>query len=272
MTLTGTTSSALVGSACVTDGIAADLYTQVQAKKASGTSEAAIRIHEYSDAACSVSLGTTDIRAAGDLTTTWAEYGGLFAAASWNGSTASWRLELVETCDGGCVTHWDAVQAVSRSAPTRSYCVVCDTDATCACTAQAATIPQPLSVGDWKISAIIRSAHATAGVNKDIFYSEGTSGDNNKLHVTWDASVDRFYFTVYDKDGTPYDATKDHAFSADTDYLIEAYHYADSRTKICVDGSCGSIATGGIMDDIFSTLSIGPDADLWIRNLKVEGT
>lgn len=277
MTLQGTTSAAETRSACVTTGIASDLYVQAQIKKGSGTTEAAVKIHEFSDGACTTSLGTTDIVAATDVTTSWAEYGGKFAAASWNGSTASWRIELHETCNGDCDSHWDAIQARSASVPTSSYCVVCDTDATCSCSATDSTIPQPLTTGGWKVSLTARSnfsstARTTTGTRANMFNVPGTAGSNNFIRSYWASGA--LYFDVYDSGGTQHRVTFIGDMSANTDYLVEAYHYANGDIKVCVDGSCGSTTSGANMDGVSSTFYVGTDGstggDLWIRNLKAE--
>lgn len=274
MTLTGTTSSATVHSACVTAGISSDLYVQVQAKKTSGTAESAIRIHEYSDSSCSVSIGTTDIRAAGDLTSSWAEYGGKFAAATWNGSTAGWKIEIHETCNGGCTSHFDAAQAASRSEATDSYCVTCDTDATCSCTASINTIPQPLTAQGWKITATIRSPidGASSTPVRNIVTVPGTAGNNNRIDLYWDS--DTITLDVYDSSGTKITATQTAAGNADTDYSIEATHTAAGVITVCWAGSCGTPVAAATMSGISSTCRIGNNgtlgSDLWIRNLKVD--
>ena len=276
MTLTGTTSAAEARSACITTGISSDLYVQAMLKKGSGTTQAAIKIHEYSDASCTSSIGTTDIVAATDVTTSWDEYSGQFAAASWNGSTAGYEIELHETCNGGCDSHWDAIQAASRSTKTSAWCVTCDTDATCSCTKTQATIPQPLSPGGWKISATVRMDHAsstkTGSTTGVLYYVPGTVGNNNSTQLIWQGNS--IFFTVYDSSGVSKQASVSATGSADTDYLIEAYHYADGDIKVCLDGSCGSTVTGAVMDGISSTFQFGYlgsfVGDWWVRNFKVE--
>lgn len=274
MTLTGTTSSATIASNCITSGIASDLYVQVQAMKGSGTSQAAIRIHEYSDATCSTSLGTTDIRAAGDLTTSWAEYGGLFGSGSWNGSTSSWTIEMIETCNGGCTTYWDAIQAVSASNPTDSYCVVCDTGATCSCTLANATIPQLLTNEGWSIQAKIRSPIDGAVVApwRRILTVPGTAGDNNRVDFYW--SNDQLILDVYDSGGTKKTATVAAAGNADTEYTAYAEHTAGGVIKVCWNGGCGSTTSGANMATISTTCRIGHDGtnggEVWIKNLELK--
>ena len=274
MSLAGTTSSATVHSACVTSGISADLYVQVQAKKTAGTTSSAVRIHEYSDASCSTSISTTDIRAAGDVTSDWAEYGGKFAAASWNGPTAGWKIEIHETCNGGCISHFDAVQAASRAEATDSYCVTCDTDATCSCTASISTIPQPLTAQGWKITATIRSPidGASATPVRNILTVPGTAGNNNRIDLYW--ASDTLTLDVYDSSGTKITATQTAAGNADTDYSIEATHTAAGVITACWAGSCGTPAVAATMGGISATCRIGNNgtlgSDMWIRNLKVD--
>jgi len=201
------------------------------------------------------------------------------ATATWNGSTASYKVEIHETCDGGCDSHFDAIQAAVRSMSTNSWCVVCDTDATCSCTGQFAAIPQSLTIGNWKISLVARSIYPTTlrtatADRAYLFYSPGTAGANNVVLAYWGSGS--LFFDVYDSGGVRSRATYSGNMSADTDYFVEAYHYANGDVKVCVDGSCSSTTGGADMDGVGSDLYIGSTSssgtmsDLWIRNFKVE--
>ena len=272
MTLTGTTSAAEVRSACITSGIGSDLYVQAQIRKGSGTTQAAVKIHEYSDASCTSSITSTDIVAATDVTTSWAEYGGLFAAASWNGSTAGYEIELHETCNGGCDSHWDAIQARSASNPTDGYCVTCDTDATCSCTLANSTITQPLTQNGWTIEAKIQSPldGAVNTPERWILTVPGTAGNNNRIDFYWDN--DLLTLDVYDSAGTKRTATVAAAGNADTEYTAYGEHTSGGVIKVCWDGSCGSTASSANMDGISTTCRVGHNStaggDVWIKNLK----
>lgn len=88
LSITGTTSSALVISSCEAVTPSDVVYVDSKARKISGTAGYWIVLVEYTDGACSTGAAFRDIRAAADIGEAWDNYGGVFALAGTTNSVA----------------------------------------------------------------------------------------------------------------------------------------------------------------------------------------
>jgi len=95
MEKTGTTSTGYIRSACQTTGIGNDVYGYFAIKVLSGNPYMAVRMQQFDNANCTAALATTNLSFGVTTNHSWKDYGGLFAAGLWNGSTSSYNIEVV---------------------------------------------------------------------------------------------------------------------------------------------------------------------------------
>jgi hypothetical protein len=250
------------------------MYASLFAKKSAGTSASNLYIEQFTAASdCTGAQTDADITVAADLTTAWVKVGGPYAAASWAGGTQSWRLVWQETCNGGCTSYFDSANVISgRLGPIDAACV-CNTDVDCTCNASIASpVSHKLTINHWTVTADVRSPvdGADATPVRYIFTLPGTSGNNNRIDLSWASDV--LTFDCYDSAGTKATATVAAAGNADTSYVIKTWHSADGSFRACFNGTCGSVATGCTQDSISATQYLGSDGttggDIWFSNLK----
>jgi hypothetical protein len=273
ITLTGTTSVAVLQSSCVTSGIGADLYVSVYTKKIAGTSDFRVLVDEYDASNCTTLLQTNTLQS-GDIAAAWTKYGALLPTASWHASTSSFVIRIREAGDGGVSEYVDAIQAIAASTPTDAYCG-CDTDATCSCDAYLASIHNPLSkAGTWtirtKVQSPIDGAEATPA--RIILHADGTGGGNeNRLDITWASDV--LTCDLYDSSGTKKSSTVSAPGSANVEYTVTMYKRLNGNVGCCWDGTCdASEATLDLTDDRAADLDVACDGTnpgwVWVSDLE----
>jgi hypothetical protein len=274
ITMTGTTSVARWSGACITDGIGGDLYLSGWAEKQTGTSQSTMVIVEFDNANCSSFLQNNVAVANKDIESTWTKQGGLIAAASWHADTSSYYVRITETCNGGCSVVWDAFQARAASTAIPAFCGA-DTDATASCTADLASINNPLSkAGAWTIRVKVQSPidGAVATPARIILHADGTGGGNeNRLDITWASDV--LTCDLYDASGTKKTSTVAAAGSAGTEYTVTMYKRLNGNVGCCWDGTCdASEATLALTDDRAADLDVACDGTnpgwVWVSDLE----
>jgi len=275
MVLTGTTSIAKIHSSfCVIGGAgSSDVYLSIYEKKSGGITATDIIVTEYDAANCTSYLQDTTVLSAQDVTTSWAEYGGLMASGSWHASTSSYKIVIREQCNGGCTTYIDAVQARVASTPTDAFCG-CDTDASCVCNLVDITDDNPptgMTGGSWTFEATVRSPidGAEATPVRQIMYVPATSGNNNKISLSWASDV--LTCSVWDSSGTEKSSTVAAAGNADTDYAVKCSKSSAGVVTACWAGSCDATpATGATTAGIGSEMVLGSDGstggDVWVND------
>ena len=196
-------------SECFTVGQGADLYVELSAKEldgGGGTIEVWLR--EYDTGFCTTQLALTTI-----ITCTpggvYDDCGALIEAATWNASTSSYKIQIVDSVDGDMLVDCVSVKAASYRTPW----VHCPTGSgSVTYSARQYDLFNPLSSycesedGYCYVSGFCASVwfytdwNGDDGVAHGIFRIPPTVGDQNRVELQ-KASTDRIYFELFDAAG-----------------------------------------------------------------------
>lgn len=259
-----------IASNCMTSGIGSDIVATAWAKKLSGTSNFTGLIHEHNNPSCSGPITQTTILGPVDVSISWEKLEGKLPAATWDGATQGYYLEItVDTTASEVIL--DAVQIIQDDEYTDAYCGA-DTDASAVCNANIYDYQTTLTAGQWDIRAEVRNPEdwATATTpERYIHFTPGTAGDNNRVDFMIDS--DLVYCDVYTSAGVQKTSSVAAAGNANTDYSVGCYHHADGRIAACYEGSCGTETADALNTTPDTTSNLTSNAstgtNTWIRDL-----
>jgi len=283
MTLTGATSSAQITSTCVScvdicgaDPCNCDISASAFIKGTGGAEDLDLRFAEYDTDACVTWVQTDTLVNGKDGGTSWEKISGTIAAAAIHANTSSLTVYLKETGNGGVTSYVDAITlSVSDPSVRDSYC---GSDAAAATTCDD-VFPDIMTpwFGNFH-GCIAMDVALTVDWDQIDSYEyiagmPGTAGADNKvliLAIDPDTLACRFY----DEGGTVHTGSVAANGAAGATYAIKCCKTHDGRMWADFDGTKGTEASGGIQDDIGTTLNIagypGTAGDAHVSNLRFE--
>ena len=277
MQLTGTTSTATFESACMTDGIGADLYVQAWVK-GTGTGSLNIVIEEYDAADCTTSLQDDAILTTYDTSANWELKGDIVAAATWHADTSSYKLRFLEDGDDGVLVQVDAVEAYAGSEPRPGFCGS-DTSASTVCTSSVPYDSSPISA-DGALTVRLTARSPWAGTEltgtKYILNDGLFSGANTIVLGVLAATDEPAYYIDDAASAALYTESNVLNWAANTDYSLQYERNGVGGMGLFWDSVWNTTTAGagtGHRGAAQPTLYFGGESttggDVWLRDIKV---
>jgi hypothetical protein len=281
MTLTGTTSVAVLYSTCRVAEIGQNLRFSTYRLCAAGACEMPVILRQYTAAADCTGAFTDTVLLAAAAPATWTKAEATWAAGAWNGATQSYRILLIESGDGGVTSHWSAPQLTANAAAiplsTDAFCGT-DADADAVCTTSVLAHPSALSAAG---AATIEVTASTPYAGTDLagtawLLTDGASGAANTYGISLDSGTDEPMWTIYDGAAAGLAIQPNVLdWAATTDYTLRAAHDGRAHPRLWWNGAWQTATVGvgtGLRGAGQATTSVGGSdvggSDIYIRNLR----